>query len=888
VLTEKVRARLSGLTGSIGLRARFILIGIAVLVPLVAVMLQLAQYERDAALASAVQRIGLLASLTADRQLRFMQRAQIVVSQIASDRRVLEGGDRCNAFLAEARAHHNWMTGIRSSALDGSGICGDPPEAVQLTISDSSHFKRVLAGEVFAVSGMLTSQQPDGRPIIGVGLPLREGDRLVGVLSAAIELEALTTLLPTELVFNANLVIDVIDRNGVVLARHPHVAELVGRPAADEPVLLRALQQPNGIAELPDLKGAARLFAFHKIDAIDWVVAVGVSRASVIEPIESSLHKRLALIAAIVATSCLVGLLGGEAFVFRPLRALTNTAQALERGDYGARPRLTGVSEVGALERALYAMAKAVEQRENDLKATQAAREQAVRDAKRANEAKSQFLATVSHEVRTPLGGIVGYTELLLGQDLESETRRYAERIEVAAAAVISLIDGILEVSRIEAGEIEIEPRPFSLPTLLDDAVSIIRASAERKGLVLAVDLSTELPAAVLGDETRLRQVLLNLLTNAIKFTASGSVTLQVRRAEGDQWVRFTIRDTGIGVAEQHHHRLFKRFSQAHDAGRRHYGGTGLGLAICKELVGLMGGRLGFASELGRGSTFWIELALPQVDVAELEQQSLTVQSARAGKILVADNFEMSQDITRAMLAKAGHRVDVVGDGAQAVEALRHQVYDLVLMDIEMGGMNGIAATKCIRQLDAPARHVPVIAMTANVLPQQARAFKAAGMDGHLGKPFTRNQLIAKVNEFLSPARPRAVSRIAPASGAPVHDANALAEMKALLGELRTAAWLEALREQVETILSPNNGPISRVQLASSAHSLVSQAGSLGFTRLSRLSSELEDACAQHADYADALGHVKKACRVALSRIDRMQDSDPPAAHLERPPSLSS
>lgn len=883
MLTKKVRARLSRLTSSIGLRQRFILIGIAVLVPLVVVMLQLAQYERDAALASAEQRIALFASLTADGQLRFMQRAQIVVSQIASDRRVLHGDERCNAFLAETRARYHWMTGIRLSALDGSGICGDPPEAVELTISDSSHFTSVLAGEEFAVSGMLTSQRPDRRPIVRVGLPLREGDRLVGVLSAAIELEALTTLLPTELVFDSNLVIDLIDRTGVVLARHPHVSELVGRPASDEPVLMRALQMPSGIAELPDLKGAARLFAFQKINAIGWVVAVGVSRASVIEPIESALHQRLALIAAIVVSSCIVGLFGGEVFVFRPLRALTRVAQSLERGDYGARPRLTGVSEVGALERALNAMAKAVEQRENDLKASQAAREKAVRDAKLANDAKSQFLATMSHEIRTPLGGIVGYTQLLLGQELESETRRYAQRIEVAAAAVISLIDGILEVSRIEAGEVEIERRPFSLPTLLDNAVSIIRASAERKGLGLTVDLDPELPAAVMGDDTRLRQVMFNLLTNAIKFTASGTVTLQVRGGETAGQIRFSVRDTGIGIAEAQHHRLFKRYSQAHAAGGRHYGGTGLGLAICKELVGLMGGRMGFDSELGQGSTFWIELALPQADAAELERDSGSVQSAKPGRILVADDFEMSQDITSAMLTMAGHEVDVVGDGAQAIEALRHKAYHLVLMDIEMRGMNGMTAVRQIRQMDAPARHVPVIAMTANVMPQQVRAFKAAGMNGHLGKPFTRDQLITKVNQFLSPARCRADVPTAAATRAPAFDKDILAEMKALLGEQRTAAWLGTLRKQVVTILCPDNGPAGRIQLASTAHSLVAQAGSLGFTRLSRLSSTLEDACEQDADYADALGHVKKACRGALSRIDRLQDSKSAAAQVHQP-----
>jgi signal transduction histidine kinase/CheY-like chemotaxis protein/HPt (histidine-containing phosphotransfer) domain-containing protein len=873
---------------SIGLRTRFILIGLAVLVPLVAVMFQLAQYERDSALESAEQRVKLFASLTAERQQGLLQRAEIVLAQLANAWQVrgLEnawqlrvGGEECNRFLASVPSRHPWIAGLRVSALDGRGVCSDGPEVLEPNTSEYRYFNEVVGGKAFVVSDRFISRGA-AKPMIVVGVPILDGGRPIGVLSAAIVLETLAELLPADLRDDPAVIVDLIDGNGILLARHPHVPELIGRLGADEPVLERALQKPSGTAELPDLEGAERLFAFEKIDSVDWVVAVGISRAAVIEPIDSALHRRLALIVAIVLSSCVLGLVGGEVFVFWPLRALTRTAQALERGDMAARPHLTGLSEVGTLERSLNRMAEAIQQRESDLMTSQAAWEQAVSDARRANEAKSQFLASMSHEIRTPLSGIVGYNELMLAQKLKPEQRRYAERIMNAAESVISVIDGLLDVSRIEAGEVEIEQRPFSLPALGDNCISMIRPRAESKGLDLTLELDPELPRGVLGDETRLRQVLLNLLTNAVKFTASGSVTLRIHRAEDGARIRFSILDTGMGIAEAQHHRLFKRFSQAHER-RRNDGGSGLGLAISKELTELMGGQLGFSSEPNHGSTFWIELALPHTDASRVELRPAPAQSPKAGRILVADDYEMNREITSAMLTLAGHEVDVVVNGVQAVEAVRTKTYDLVLLDIEMHGMNGLEAIGHIRELDPPAGHVPVIAMTANVLPQQVRAFEQAGMDGHLGKPFTRNQLIDKVNVFLSPARAGAGDVARPsASRAAAFDKKALAEMKALIGEQRTAAWIGALRTELEAIVSIDRKLVSRAKLARTAHAMVSQAGSLGFTRLSRLSSELEEACVQRTDYTEILGHVKKACHSALCRIDEIQENDSMAASL--------
>lgn len=521
--------------------------------------------------------------------------------------------------------------------------------------------------------------------------------------------------------------------------------------------------------------------------------------------------------------------------------------------------------------RSVQRMAEALQRRKNDVAGSEAA----TLEAEQVNEARSQFLASMSHEIRTPLSAIVGYNDLLLAQKLKPEQRRYAERIESAAAGMIAVIDGILDISRIQAREVEIEQRPFLLAFVIDNAVSMIRQGAVRRGLELKVELDPELPLAVLGDETRLRQVLLNLLTNAVKFTSRGCVTLKVHRAERPACTRFEIIDTGIGIAADQHHRLFKRFSQAHGAGRRDYGGMGLGLAISAELIKLMGGHFGFASEPGRGSTFWIDIPLPYADASRIELRAPPVPSPKAGRILVADDYEMSREVTSAMLTMAGHEVNVVTDGQQAVEAIRQKRYDLILMDIEMGGGNGMVAVGDIRRLEESASHVPVIAMTANVLPQQIRAYMEAGMDDHLAKPFTRNQLISKVNLFLSPAQATSGNGARTSAREVAFDKKVLREMMTLLGEKRTAAWVGTLRTQLETIVATDRQNISRQKLAQTAHSLVSHAGSLGFTRLSRLSSELEEACADRADYSAALGEVRKESRGALTRIERIQSHQP-------------
>lgn len=375
--------------------------------------------------------------------------------------------------------------------------------------------------------------------------------------------------------------------------------------------------------------------------------------------------------------------------------------------------------------------------------------------AEQASLAKTDFLASMSHEIRTPLNGILGYTDLLLHDSaLSPDQARQLERIKSAGAALLTVVNDVLDFSKIEAGQVEIEHLPFSLGALVADATSIVRSAAQKKNLDLQFQSDPNLPSRLIGDQDRLRQVLLNLLNNAVKFTPAGSVVVTVEaEALGDEAcsVRCSITDTGIGIPAALSGRLFQRFSQVDSSIRREYGGTGLGLAISKRLIELMGGEIGVTSKEGRGSTFWFRVELP---IAGEEQGLGTVTKpvpalALSARILLAEDNEINQEIARAMLEAAGHRVDVVTDGAAAVMAAQTGAYDLVLMDVQMPVMDGLTAARHIRSLSSPAQAIPIIAMTANVLPQQVEAVLAAGLDDHIGKPFKREDLYETIGRWI-------------------------------------------------------------------------------------------------------------------------------------------
>jgi len=490
-------------------------------------------------------------------------------------------------------------------------------------------------------------------------------------------------------------------------------------------------------------------------------------------------------------------------------------------------------------------------------------------EAERASAAKTEFLASMSHEIRTPLNAIIGFTDLMVGSGrLQPDLQRQAELVRTSGAALLTVVNDILDFSKVEAGAIELDRQDFAPYALIDSCLNIVRGSAEGKGLAIRAEIDPAVPRHVFGDEARLRQVLLNLLNNAIKFTHRGGVTLTVKHVgtgpTGER-LHFGVVDTGIGIAKGKQDRLFKRFSQVEGSIERDFGGTGLGLAICKQLIDLMGGEIGLLSAEGAGATFWFSLMLPPGAAGRPPTLARPApEPHRIGRILVAEDNPINQELARAVLEAGGYAVEVVPDGRAAVRALERMPFDLVLMDVQMSGMDGLAATRLIRSLDAPAATMPIIAMTANVLPEQVRMFREAGMDDHVGKPFKRADLYRMIDHWLS-RKPDANAswRTEAANDPGFLDRTAFDEVTALIGAARAKGILEALAEELGSLfLGEGTTLAERDLIRFQAHSCVSSAGTLGFLALSSACHALE-CCNEQRIAQEGLGTFQRSLKEA-------------------------
>jgi len=472
--------------------------------------------------------------------------------------------------------------------------------------------------------------------------------------------------------------------------------------------------------------------------------------------------------------------------IFRPIAPLIDVTRVVrDSGRYDVRAAAGDADEIGELIEQFNAMLAGIEKRDQQLLQQQDGLERTVsartaelqasnleliemRDkAMEGNRAKSEFLANMSHEIRTPMNGILGMTQIVLDGNLTDDQRDCLTTVRTSAENLLSILNDILDFSKIESRKLDVEAAPFVLRDVVGDTMKPFTMQAHQKGLELICNVDPDVPAEVVGDRTRLQQVLTNLVGNALKFTEAGHVLVSITettRAAGTSHLRFSISDTGIGIAADKHTAIFEAFRQADGSTTRQFGGTGLGLTISSTLVTLMGGRMWVESEPGVGSTFYFTLSLPVTGLAEtVTPGSRTAAASGAAtasrpsgrRILLVEDNIINQRVAMAMLTKRGHQVTLAEDGSEAVARLERETFDLVLMDLQMPGMSGLDATAAIRQREkTTGGHVRIIAMTARAMASDREQCLAAGMDGYLSKPIDRTLLFEAVEtaDTLSPA----------------------------------------------------------------------------------------------------------------------------------------
>ncbi|MDH5553447.1 MAG: ATP-binding protein, partial [Nitrosomonas sp.] len=542
------------------------------------------------------------------------------------------------------------------------------------------------------------------------------------------------------------------------------------------------------------------------------------------------------------------------------------------------------------LQKARMGLEEEVQQRTADLRENEKKLNEALKASNAATHAKTAFLANMSHEIRTPMNAIIGFSEILIQTNLDDMQSKHVNTINRSAKSLLSLLNDILDIAKLEEGRLEIESITFNLPQVIDDVVSTLSIKAQEKKIIINLHYDPALPNCFTGDPARLRQVLINLMGNAIKFTDKGSVTLQVEPTKEKDFLHFKIKDTGIGIPENRLEAIFAPFAQADTSTTRKYGGTGLGTTISRQIVECMQGKIWAENNEGPGSTFHFTAYIPQADSVSLSQAGaekiqVAFNAARALKILLAEDIPENVELASIRLEAVGHQLDVAVNGLETVEKFSKESYDLILMDVQMPVMDGLEATREIRKIEVErGGHIPIISLSASALAKDKVHCIEAGMDGFVSKPIDFNELFSEIAKIVPKDSGTVIDEL---EISPRKNNTSFPELAGINTQQGLKNWHDAKRYGQSLIsfshTHQQDGLLIKQALENKdletaekiSHALKGVAGNLSITHVANIATEINVALKNKRDgYEPLVDDLNKSINEVVAVISQLNNDD--------------